>query len=141
MKRNMNVTILRILKKKPKTVYVCVCIYMQTQEYICIYGTKRSEMGKEVAWGKEGLKKKETFFYSLQQQCLFTTMYIFSSMNSATDVQPEKRRTEEKRSEDNADALQFTWMGMSSRGTQLSGSVPPQPAQCAWITLCTDTQF
>ena len=55
-------------------------------------------------------------------------MYVFSSMNSTTDVQAQER-TGEKGSEDSADGLQFTWMGTRCgcvHGSQ--GVITPHPA-------------
>lgn len=50
---NMNVTILRILKKKPKTVYVCVYIYVDTGVYV--YMAQKEWNGERSGMGEEGI--------------------------------------------------------------------------------------
>ena len=46
---------LRILKEKPKIVFVCVCIYICRHSSIHIYGTKGVKQGKKWHGGREAI--------------------------------------------------------------------------------------
>ena len=93
----MNVMTLRILKEKPKIVFVCVCVYtyVDTAVYIYIWH-KRSETGKEVAWGKRGYLKKRNIFYSIDSCSVLTFhdhVYIFlHELNYRCSARKKNRR-------------------------------------------------
>lgn len=115
----MNIMILCILKKKAKIMYIYVDIR--------VYGHKRSEMGKEVAWARRD--KKRNSFFTLQTVAgsrFFTTTYVFSSMNSTIDVRSEKGRRREEKEE-----VKTMPMPCSSSVAPLDGHVLQE---CAWLS-------
>lgn len=113
---------LRILKEKPKIVCVCVYTYVDTAQQYTYIWHKRSEMGKEAAWGKRGYLQKRNMFYSIDSCSVLTfhdhVCIFLHELNYRCSARKKNRRKRK-------------WRQCRCFAIHLDGHVLQE---CAWLT-------
>ena len=122
---------LRILKEKPKIVFVCVCVYTYVDTAVYIYMAQKEWNRERSGMGEERLfKKKKHFLLYRQLQCLdFSWPCIY--FPPWTQLQMFSQKKEQKKKEVKTMQMPCNSPGWA-RGPGVCmahrGSIPPHPA-------------